>query len=116
MPSPRCNLSGMNRDRTYAVVWREGERPPRAGKLEVGAGRLKLEAGAPKGRLTVETVFYSDVRGVELARRETAEERPALLLDRDARPLLRISSVDGPGTLRELHESLTQATAGGTTG
>jgi hypothetical protein len=100
--------------RSYAVMWRSDDRPERAGKLELGADSLRLESGAPRGRLTMETVFYDDVCGVRLVRSQAPQvsSRPALLLDRCARPPLWISSVDAPGSLREVLENLTLAAWG----
>ena len=98
---------------SYAVTWREGDGPVRAGKLSFGPTGLRLEGGTARGRLSTQRMLYGGLSEVETARRpeERIRGRPTLLLRRSGRPPLAIASVDGVGCLREVAARLGQAIA-----
>jgi hypothetical protein len=99
--------------RSYAVTWREGDGPVRAGKLMLGSRGLRLEGGTARGRLSAERIFYNGLSGVATARHseERIRGRPTLVLKRSGRPPLAIACVDGLGCLREVAERLGRALA-----
>lgn len=96
--------------RSYAVIWRLGEGPVRAGKLVLGAAAFHLETGAPGGRMSVQRIRYDDLGSVEKA--TTAERlhgRPTTVVRRKERAPLAICALDGPGSAHELGERLAEA-------
>lgn len=99
--------------RSYAVVWCEGEGPVYVGKVELGDRHLTLEGSSRPGRLTLHKLFYEDIEGVEIARgaRDRIDGRVALVVRQRKGESLRIASVLGFGTLRELEERLTGLTS-----
>jgi hypothetical protein len=94
---------------SFAVIWSDSNRSPRAGKLELERAGLRFE-----GRRT-HRVFYEDIESVHVARNGTERiaGRPALVLDLAVGGPLRIGSVDGVGVLSELAERLGRLTATG---
>lgn len=87
-----------------------------AGKLLLGHTGLRLESGAPRWRLSAQSIRYADIAGVETAHRGTdrIHGRPTAVVRRRRGTPLAITSVDGPGSLRELVERLSRAVAGTT--
>jgi hypothetical protein len=99
---------------SYAVIWREPAGPLRAGKLILGPTELRLESGAPRGRLSARTLRYADLSGVEMSSRP--EERihggPTVLVKRTGQATLALATVGSPGSLHEVAERLRVAVAG----
>jgi len=87
---------------SYAMFWRQGDGPRVAGRVEVGPDFVELEATVPPA--AAELVRFRDIARVLF-------ERGILQLDRRTLPPLRIGSLDGPGTLRELADRLSEAAA-----
>ena len=104
----------MRTPHSYAVTWREGDGPVRAGKLVLGATGLRLEGGTARGRLSEETILHGRLSKVGTARRpeERIGGRPTLVLERPGRPLLAIACLDGLGCVREVAQRLERAIAG----
>ncbi len=86
------------RRRSYAVWWNEGEGPRHAGKLELGPLHLLL-SGNGSGRVAVP---FDEIASLDYA-------RGALHVSRRAGAPLRIGSLDAPGALLELIDSLKRA-------
>jgi hypothetical protein len=83
------------RRRSYAIWWNEGNGPKHVGKLEIARPHAFL-SGTGSTRLAVP---LADITGVEYRRGEVR-------VDRRGRTALRIGSLDAPGTLLELAQSL----------
>jgi hypothetical protein len=100
--------------RSYAVTWREGDGPVRAGKLELGPRGLQLEGGAARGRLSARRIFYGHLSGVAPARQPSDRigGHPTLVLKRFEQAPVAITSVDNPGCLHELAQRLRLAISG----
>lgn len=81
---------------TYAVVWEDGDVPPRAGKLSLGLTGIRLDGPSSL------RVGYEEIEHVRIARRFCG--RRALVLSRRRSRPLRITSVRGAGELTELAE------------
>jgi hypothetical protein len=84
--------------RSYAIWWREGEGGRHPGKLELAPLHVLL-SGNGGGRVAV---AFDQISSVEYRRGELRIDR------RDAAPL-RIGSLDAPGALLELTDSLKRA-------
>ena len=87
---------------SYAVYWQEGEVGPRyAGRLELGQSTVELSGSAPGGRF-VDSISFQDITSVRLSARTLRVRcRDGTVLD--------VGSVDGPGSMRELVDSLALA-------
>lgn len=94
----------------YAVVWREGDGPVKAGKLELGAGELSLRGSGPEGSLARQRVAYEDVAEVRLGRSEAdrISGHTSLILDRRTGPPVAIAAIGGPGIVFELGDLLAE--------
>jgi hypothetical protein len=93
--------------RAYAVIWRTGAGPVKPGKLVLGATGLRLETGAPGGRLTTEGIRYADVASVENALSgERLHGRPTTLVRCRERAPVAIAALDHPGSAHEIAERL----------
>lgn len=92
---------------SYAVVWIEETGVSRVGKLELGPGRMRLTGAVGQ------EIPYGAITRLHVGRRSTERigERPSLVLDLADGQRLRIGSVGAPGTLHELAERLSAATA-----
>ena len=91
----------------YAVIWRTGAGPVRPGKLVLGATGLRLETGAPGGRLTTEGIPYADVKSLKQApSTQRLHGRPTILVMRRGRDPVAIATLDSPGSAHELAERL----------
>jgi hypothetical protein len=101
---------------SYAVLWRDGEGPVRAGKLELDLYGFTLDgvAGAKGNRHRIaHRVDYEDICAVRVGR-STADRivgQPSLVLELATGGPLAVRSIDGPGTLHELAEQLGKLTA-----
>jgi hypothetical protein len=102
------------REASYAVIWREAAGPLWAGKLVLGPTELRLESGAPRGRLATRTLRYADLSAVETTRlpEERIHGRPTVLVKRTGKAPLAIATVESPGSLHEVAERLVDAVAG----
>jgi hypothetical protein len=80
---------------SYAVWWNEGNGPRHVGKFEIA----RLHALLSGNGLTRLAVPLDDITGVEYRRGEVH-------IDRRDTSSLRIGSLDAPGTLLELAQSL----------
>jgi len=96
--SERVPASPANYERSYAVVWSEGETLG-SGRLEACGDRFELQ-----GRETRLSIAFSDLAGASISRRAADRLRglPVLLLRRRDREPVRIASLEGPGVLHEL--------------
>jgi hypothetical protein len=86
------------RRRSYAVWWSEGESPRHAGKLELGRLHVLL-SGNGSGRVAV---AFDEIAGIDYA-------RGVLRVSRRGGAPIRIGSLDAPGALLELVDSLKRA-------
>lgn len=94
---------------SYAVLWREGEGPTFAGKVELRPSAVRFEGSAPQdGRLYVREFPYGDLDAVRIVRtpEDRLAEQPALVLERRTGAMIRVAAVNGLGLLRELAELL----------
>jgi hypothetical protein len=94
--------------KSYAVTWREETLPTYTGKLELGPSGLRFEGGSTRGRSSVQAVPYSDIVSVWIGRgrEQRVQGRPVLLLERRSGGLIRIASLNGLGTIREIADRL----------
>ncbi len=90
----------------YAVVWNNGSPRSVPGSLEFGSKAVLLRGAE------MLDVPYVEIANVHVARREEdrVRGRQALVLELASGEVLRIASLNGPGTLNELAERL-KATA-----
>jgi hypothetical protein len=90
---------------TYAVLWSENDGLPRAGRLELASGFLRL-VGRPGRELS-----YDDVADVRIDRRPKLRlaGRPTVVIESRAGESFRVASLDRAGTLHELVERLQSA-------
>jgi hypothetical protein len=90
---------------TYGVVWREGDLPVVAGKLELLAHSLRLE-----GREGTSDIPYERLAGVHVGR--AASERldgcPSVVLEREGGELVTISAVAQSNLVGEIAERLAE--------
>jgi hypothetical protein len=87
---------------SYAVYWQEGQLGPRyAGRLELGQSTVELSGSAPAGRF-VDSISFQDIMSVRFS------ARILRVCCRDG-TVLDVGSVDGPGSMRELVDSLALA-------
>jgi hypothetical protein len=94
--------------KSYAVLWRDGDGPISAGKLVLGPTSLRLEAGSGPGRASSKVVRYADLTGVAQAvPSDRIRSQPTAILSRSTREGLSIAAVDGMGSVREIVERLT---------
>jgi hypothetical protein len=94
---------------TYAVLWREGDGPSRAGRLDLQPTGLHLEGGGASGRLFSLTLRLSDVTDVAMARPEMRlTDRPTIEIRRSKSRPLRVVSLEGLGATRDIFERLAE--------
>jgi hypothetical protein len=91
--------------KSYGVVWRDGERPVVAGKLELLARGVRLE-----GRERSEDIPYDRVAGVHVGRSpgERLDGRPSIVLERRGGEPLTISTVAQANLVGEIAERLAE--------
>jgi len=88
---------------SYAIVWREDDRPSHAGKLELRARGLRLEGNGESWELPFEDIATLRVgRGPD----DRLVGRPALVVERRNGRALRIATMAEVGTLAELVERI----------
>jgi hypothetical protein len=97
---------------SYAVIWREGNCPSYAGKLELGAAALHLRGSGPRSSLARRDIPYADVAGVRIARAPTERLNggPTVVLDRRAATPIVVGAVSWVGVVSELADLLTGLT------
>ena len=95
---------------SYAVIWREGDGPVFAGKLELETDRLYLEGSGPEGALRRLGILFADLAGVRIGRApaERMGGRPSLTLDRRGREPVHIGEVGGLGVVLDLGHFLAE--------
>jgi len=93
---------------SHAVTWHEDGLPNYTGKLELTPAELRFEGASARGRTSVQTLRYEDIASVRVGRGpdERLQGRPTLLLERRSGGLIRISSLTGLGTIRELADNV----------
>lgn len=95
---------------SYAVIWRSGDGPVKAGKLVLGPTSFHLETGKPGGRISAQRIRYADLASVDMAMPpERLHGRPTTVVRRPRREPLAISAVDGLGSAHEIVERLARA-------
>jgi hypothetical protein len=100
---PSLHDGGMS----YAVVWQDEDSTVYAGKLELGERLLRLDGLSAAGIPHRLALAYDELGAVRSAgRRERIGDRPTLLVERPARPPLKLVSVGGSGLLPELADRL----------
>lgn len=92
---------------SYGVVWRENERGPVAGKLELDYDRLRLE-GNDRGHLAVCVLAYRDLATVRIDRdrADRLDGRPTLVLELLNGDTIRIAALAQAGIVTEIAEHL----------
>jgi hypothetical protein len=95
--------------RSYGVVWREGERPIVAGKLELLPRGLRLE-----GREGSQDIPYERLAGVHIGRSapERLDGRPSVVLERRGAELVTIATVAQSSLIGEIAERLAELQLG----
>jgi hypothetical protein len=95
--------------KSYGVVWRDGERPLAAGKLELRPRTLRLD-----GRHRVREIPYDELAGVRVGRsaEERIDGRPSVVVERWGGGRLTISTVAEAALLSEIVERLTELQLG----
>ena len=88
---------------SYAVIWREGDTPPVAGRLELRPHALRLGDGS-----FVRELPYEELTAVRVGRSadERLEGRPSLVLERQVGEPVLIATILQPGVLPEIVERL----------
>jgi len=99
---------------SYAVLWREGDGPVKAGKLVLGPASLRLESGASRNRLTTESLRYGELSSVAKARdpAQRIHGRPTAVVRRKNREPLVIAAIDRLGSADEIVERLNATISG----
>jgi hypothetical protein len=88
---------------SYAIVWREDDRPSHAGKLELRARGLRLEGNGESWEVPFEDIASLRVgRGSD----DRLVGRPALVVERRNGRALRIATMAEVGALAELVERI----------
>lgn len=92
---------------TYAVVWREGDKPIASGRLEIRARRVLFSGSGGDGVVEREVPLDS-LRTVHVGRspQDRLDGRPSLVLERRDGPLIRVAGVAQPGIVAELAQRL----------
>lgn len=100
---------------SYAVLWREGSGPTRAGKLELSESALSLRGSGPGGALAQCTVPYGELTEVRIGRAPTERlhRQPTAILERRAAPPLSLTALNGLGEVFELAEALAELASAG---
>lgn len=97
----------------YAVVWREGDAPVNAGKLELGGSGLSLHGSRANGALARRRIRYDELVQVRIGRSpsDRINGDPSVILDRRVGPPIVIGAVRGLGVVFELGDLLAELTA-----
>jgi hypothetical protein len=95
--------------RSYGVVWREGDRPLVAGKLELLPRALRLE-----GRDRLRDIPYERLAGVHVGRSaaDRIDGRPSVVLERRDGDVFTIAAVAQSNLIGEITERLTELQLG----
>lgn len=97
----------------YAVVWREGDAPVNAGKLELGESGLSLHGSRANGALARRRIRYDELVQVRIGRSpsDRINGDPSVILDQRVGPPIIIGAVRGLGVVFELGDLLVELTA-----
>jgi len=97
--------------RSYGVVWREGDRPVVAGKLELLPRSLRFE-----GRDRMRDIPYEELAGIHVGRSfaERLDGRPSVVLEQRAGEVVTISTVAQSSLIGEIAERLAELQLGAT--
>ena len=92
---------------SYGVVWQENDHAPLAGKLELGANELRLEA-RDCDHVAVCAFPYRDLVAVHVGREncDRLDGRLTLLLERSNGDSVRIAALTQAGIVTEIAEQL----------
>jgi hypothetical protein len=95
-------------ERTYAVVWQDGESEICPGRLEFVPGGLRLTGRLGDGRRRTHDLPTAAIESVRIGRirGERLDGHPSLVIERHGGTPLRISSTEGSGMLHELEDTL----------
>jgi hypothetical protein len=108
-----ATILGTMFQKSYAVLWREGDGPVSAGKLVLGPKSLRLDAGAGRTRSTSRVLRYAELATVGMAAlADRIRSRPTAVVERNERDRLTIAVLDGTGSVREIVEQLAAQLAG----
>lgn len=100
----------MSRPESYAVVWRKGQGPVVAGRLQLGTCGVQLCGGllsAPEAH----DLRYADISSVRLSRssEERVRGRPSLLLELVSLDCFFVAAVGSIGVVAELADLIAVA-------
>jgi hypothetical protein len=94
--------------KSYAVLWQDGDGPVSAGKLVLGPATFRLETGSGAGRASSRVIRYEELTSVASAvPSDRIRSRPTAVIGRSRRDRLSIAAVDSVGSGREIVELLT---------
>ena len=98
---------------SYAVIWRDGEGRPVAGKLELTGAGFLLEGRRAEGEVVQVTLAFTELAAVRVGRAplERMNGRPSLILERHRGPPLHLSPLSDLGLVLELGEMLAELLA-----
>jgi hypothetical protein len=98
---------------SYAVVWSEDGGPLFAGSLELESGAVRLDGRTDETPEPARQLPYGEIVGVGIEREPASRlgGRPTLVLTLRGGSLLRLASVVGAGSLRELADGVESARA-----
>jgi hypothetical protein len=90
-------------ERSYGVVWREGERSPITGKLELRPRAMRLE-----GRDGASDIPYEAVSAIRVGRvaRDRVNGQPSIIVERRIGAPIKIATVAKPSVFSEIAERL----------
>ncbi len=93
---------------SYAVIWRDGEGWPVAGKLELTGAGLLLEGQGAEGEVVQVLLASAELAAVRVGRAppERVNGCPSLILERHRGPPLHLSPLSDLGLVLELGEML----------
>jgi hypothetical protein len=95
-------------EKTYAVVWQDGDSEVCPGRLEFVPGGLRLTGRFGDGRRRMHDLPRAAIESVRIGRMqgERLDGHPALVIERYGSAPLRISSTEGSSVLHELEDTL----------
>lgn len=95
---------------THAVVWNEDGGADYVGRLELGDGCILLSGRSNDDRAIERRLLIGELEAVELDRlsKPRGDHAQGLILICPDRRRIELASLDAPGTLRELAESIAE--------
>lgn len=96
---------------SYAVLWRVGQGPSYAGKVDLGGRELTLEGSCHGRHPSSRTIQYDDLAGLSttLAPAECLYGQLTLVLELREGEAVEIASVNGVEILREIRNRISAA-------